>query len=85
MLAELASSRAGSLPHLICVEHKLCAHYKSTVGASLLARASAATPLNRGFVSLLPLHRPRLNHIQNGTPFAHQQMHCAGDPRQVKV
>ncbi|TPG89249.1 hypothetical protein EAH72_32140 [Pseudomonas caspiana] len=39
-----ASSRASSLPQGICAWHKSYAHWRSTVGASLLAMAICQTP-----------------------------------------
>jgi hypothetical protein len=57
----------------------------SPVGASLLAIATAATPVNRRLVPRLPLRRPRLNHIQNRAALAHQQMNRAGHPRQITI
>ena len=39
----------------------------------MLAMGPAATPLNRGFVLILTLQRPRLNHIQHNTALTHGQ------------
>ncbi|NTZ96733.1 hypothetical protein FCH79_15690 [Pseudomonas koreensis] len=46
MLIVPTPSRAGSLPHLIGVEHRDCVHLRSTVGAGLPAMGPVASALN---------------------------------------